>query len=117
MSLKLPNAELAYVDPVKVTGYLLSFSHPRGKSKADFFSRFGFHRDRWEVLAEALRTHASRHRVADTVDTVNGIRYTVDGRLDTPDGRNPFVRVVWVVEDLSTIPRLITAYPLRRSNV
>jgi len=114
---KLPNAEQAYIDPVKVTGYLLSFDHPRGRSKADFFSRFGFHRDRWEVLAEALRIHASRHRVANTVDSVNGIRYTVDGRLDTPDGRNPSVRAVWVVEDLSAYPRFITAYPLRRSNV
>lgn len=117
MTLKLPNAELAYVDPLKVTGYLLSLDHPQGKSKADFFSRFGFHRDRWEVLAEALLTHASRHRVVSTVDTDNGIRYTVDGRLDTPDGRNPFVRAVWGVEKPGTAPRLITAYPLRRSNV
>ena len=39
---KLPNAEQAIVESRKITHYLLSETHPDGKSKENFFSRFGF---------------------------------------------------------------------------
>jgi hypothetical protein len=38
----LPNSHVAVVDELKIRGYLLSFTHPIGRSKAAFFVRFGF---------------------------------------------------------------------------
>ncbi|HET7463069.1 MAG TPA: DUF4926 domain-containing protein [Longimicrobium sp.] len=45
--MKLPNAERAFVDPVKVRDYLLNPYHPVGCSKAYFFAALGFARRRW----------------------------------------------------------------------
>jgi hypothetical protein len=109
---KLPNAELAIVDPEKVTDYLLNSTHRFGASKARFFMAFGFELSEWERLAEALREHAREHEVARTRETPFGPRYEVDGPLPVPDGRSPFVRTVWQMDHGEIAPRLITAYPL-----
>lgn len=110
--MRLPNAEHACVDREKLTDYLLCASHPDGGSKAEFFARFGFRVEDWEVLAEALRRHGAHCDVVNTVDSAYGTRYAVDGPLETPDGRNPLVRTVWIIEKGSAGPRLITAHPL-----
>ena len=113
----LPNAEQAVVERSKVTEYLLSPDHPDGRSKADFFARFGFRRQEWKVLAEALRAHGAAYPVARAVASIWGTRYSIDGELDCPDGRRPSVRTVWIVETLEATedgeaPRLITAHPI-----
>ena len=66
---------------VKKPEYLLSFSHPDGDSKAEFFSRFGFRLDEWEVLARALRKHGRENVVSVSVESAHGTRHSVDGRL------------------------------------
>ena len=109
--MKLPNADQAFVDREKVTEYLLSTSHPDGAGKAKFFGRFGFRIENWEILAESLRKHGVCHPVVKTVAFAYGTRYTVEGNIETPDGRNPSVRTVWIIEVGSVRPRLITAYP------
>lgn len=96
--MKLPNADQAQVDREKITGYLLSGTHPDGSSKAAFFKRFGFRAGEWEVLAAALRKHSVSHAVVKTVESEHGVRYTVEGAIETPDGRNPRIRTVWVIE-------------------
>jgi hypothetical protein len=109
---KLPNAEQARVDREKITEYVFSETHPRGRSKAEFFSRFGFRIVEWETLAEALRNHGASNPVTRVVPSAYGVRYTVDGPIETPDGRNPRVRTVWMVDEGGTTPRLVTAYPI-----
>jgi len=101
---------LAQLDPVG-TDYLVSPSHPDDRSEATFFMRFGFNAQDWEVLADALRAIALRNPVAVVEDSAHGTRYTVEGPLQTPDGRSPLVRTVWIVEPGSA-PRLVTAHPL-----
>ena len=32
------------------------------------------------------------------VESEYGTRYSVDGLLETPDSRNPYVRTVWIIE-------------------
>lgn len=64
------------------------------------------------MLDQALRRHAADHEIAKTEETPFGTRYVVEGPLQSPDGCNPMVRVVWFVERGETIPRLTTAYPL-----
>jgi hypothetical protein len=41
-----------------------------------------------------------------------GMRYVIEGLLCTPDGRNPVVRTVWILDDEAKVPRLVTAYPI-----
>ena len=113
MQLWLPNAHLARVDQEKITDYLLSSVNPRGRAKAGFFLSFGFSVARWEELGEALRRHAASHEVARVVETAYGLRYHVDGEIETPDGRNPLVRTVWQIDLGRDYPRFITAHPYR----
>ena len=94
--------------------YLLSADHPDGRSKSVFFSIFGFRAERWEVLARELRAHGANGDVTGIAASDHGTRYAVDGVLQTPDGRNPRVRTVWIVENERAAPRLITAHPSRR---
>lgn len=110
--MKVPNPELLAVEREKVVNYLLNLTHRVGGPKAVFFYRFGFRSVEWEVLAEALKIHGRQCDVRGRLESVHGIRYEVDGVLDTPDGRQPIVRTVRQIDEGSAAPRLITAYPL-----
>lgn len=110
--MKLPNAGEGVVPAEKIIGYLLSFSHPDGRGKAQFFARFGFSVENWQVLASALLDHAARNEVARVENSSFGTRYMVEGIMETPDGRKPVVRSAWFIEHGSRTPRFVTAYPL-----
>ena len=109
--MRLPNAEQDRDAPEKTQGYLLSTEHEDGKDKAGFFLRFGFTREQWQVFADALRAHAVAHEVTSIRETPHGMKYVVDGVLETPDGRNPSVWTVWMLSADSEAPRFLTAYP------
>ena len=109
--MKVPNLEEAEVPRRKIEGYLLSFTHPTGRSKAEFLSRFGFSADSWELLADALVRHAGAYEAGKVEESAFGTKYTVDGALEAPDGRRPVVRAVWFVERGGTSPRFVTAHP------
>ena len=110
--MKLPNNNQALVPRTKVLDYLLSAAHPVGRHKAVFFTRFGFTADDWSALASALMQHAADHDTAFTDESPFGTRYTVEGELDTPDGRTPIIRTVWFIETGEETPRFVTAYPV-----
>ena len=112
--MEIPNAQSAHVARAKVIEYLLSELNPEGRDKARFFLRFGFSSDRWDEFAEALKSHAISHNTSHAVESPYGTRYWVDGELETPDGRNPQIRTVWQIDTASSVPRLLTAYPLKR---
>ena len=77
-----------------------------------FFTRFGFKVDDWQVLADTLKAVGISNPVTAVVQSSHGTRYTVDGPMQSPDGRMPRVRTVWIVESERLGPRLITAHPL-----
>lgn len=108
----LPHADQTIVEPEKILDYLLSPDHPKGRPKAAFFESFGFGRANWEVLKSALVKHATTHEVARTVQSPYGLRYIIEGGIETPDGRNPKIRTIWLASNEQPLPRLITAYPL-----
>jgi len=110
-TVRLPNADEAVVADEKIARYLLSPAHPTGRHKATFFRRFGFTADRPEEFMAALREHARQNEVARSDDTPFGTRYTAEGPLRAPDGRDPWVQTVWFVERGARLPRLVTAYP------
>lgn len=114
---KLPNADRAIVAESKVVRYLLSADHPDGRSKATFFADFGFRAQQWGAFAKALLDHGSSGDVAAVSTSGYGTRYSVDGAIETPDGRDPRIRTVWITDSADAAPRLITAHPLRRHHV
>ena len=69
--MKLPNHESAILPREKIRDYLLSTTHPDGRHKAAFFLRFGFNRDSWQTLGEALLRHAALHDVVKTETTAS----------------------------------------------
>lgn len=96
-------------------GYLLNDAHPYGAAKARLFEQFGFSKTLWEALAEALREHGRTHAVASISVSKYRERFEVEGELTCPNGRRPWIRTVWQIDEGSIAPRLITAYPLPRS--
>ncbi len=111
--MKLPSRERARIPRRKIIEYLLSPTHRDGKSKAAFFTRFGFSIDKWEELAEAVLRHAAENEVSVVEQSPFGVRYVIDGIIHAPDGREPRVRSVWFIGDDEEIPRFATAYPLK----
>ena len=109
--MKLPEAEHAIISERKVVEYLLNEWHPVGCSKAIYFQAFGFHSTDWEEFAQSLRLHAVRENVVRTSVSDYGVVYRVEGPLETPDGRSPWVCSVWIIENPGDFPQLITAYP------
>lgn len=112
--MKLPNAEQAIVASRKITHYLLDPTNPDGADKADFFLSFGFHPERWEVFAVALKAHGINYEVREIRETDRDIRYGIVGAIETPDGRNPRIKTVWQIMRNDAVPRFITAHPYRR---
>lgn len=110
----LPNAHIALVDERKITLYLLSDSHPAGRSKATFFRQFGFRASAWQVLRDALISHLQTGHITSVSETEFGKKYIIDGALMTPAGQKPHIRAIWFVATGSAAPRLVTAYPAER---
>ena len=108
----LPRANEAFIDPAKITRYLLALGHPKGRSNAAFFMSIGFQLADWEALRDALLRHGLSNRVAFVQRTRFGMLYSVEGEMPSPDGRMPTVRSVWVILSEPAPPRFVTAYPL-----
>ena len=110
----LPGALKADIPKAKIVDYLLSQTHPSGRTKAAFFTKHGFTADKWQELADALRQQASAGEVMAKERTLHGIRYVVDGLLVANDGASLNVRSVWFIRKGDSLPSFATAHPLRR---
>ena len=113
---KLPNCSQAFISRSKIEDYLLNPSHCEGKSKAMFFSKFGYSLANSSAFYQSLRDLACESLIIQIEQRPPfGIRITTEGPLRTPDARNPLVRVGWFFDqnDPKNIPRLITVIPVR----
>ena len=63
----------------------------------------------------SLRAHGRTHEVTAIVESRFGTRHIVEGELVSPDGRNPLMRTLWILEKGEAAPRLVTAYPLQEA--
>lgn len=83
-----------YIDPRKISDYLLNLEHPDGGSKAAQLIAAGFRRERpQELYIEILRLVATYDCVPDP-DSIMGDEYLVLGPLFGP-GRIIHVKTVW----------------------
>jgi hypothetical protein len=110
--MKLPGREKAYVPPRKLVDYLLSASHPVGRSKAKFFRAVGFDEMNAGALERGLVDIARSEDVTEVERTRHGIKYAVEGVLQTPAGGSKRIRTVWIIETGQESPRFVTAYPV-----
>ena len=110
--MKLPNCEQAYIPPAKLTNYLLSMTHSTGTSKVKFFRALGFDESNTNLLAHGLITLAQTADVIDVESSVHGVKYVIEGEIQTPVGRAIQVRTIWIIDVGQDRPRFVTAYPL-----
>ncbi len=111
LPVKLPHGDDAIVPLRKLTAYLLSESHPVGSSKAVFLRSLGYSDDSVRLLEKGLLAIAQNGEVVEDVSTPHGIKYVVDGEIETPRGGIAFMRTVWIIESDQERPRFVTAYP------
>lgn len=104
----MPGAERAFVEDSKL-GYLL-----RSEEKGGFFGALGFTVEEHDLLRKALLDHARGEEVSRIVETKFGVKYVLEGTLESPDGREPEVRSVWISDSGDDRPWFLTAYPHRR---
>lgn len=95
----------------KIIDYLLNEKHPQGKAKAKFFQERGFSRNNWRLLHDSLARHPETARLVN-IDRGGrfGEKRSYDCAIQSPDGRNPCIRTVWM-EIGPGQWTLITAYP------
>ncbi len=109
--MRLPNGERAFIPSEKLTGYLLSETHPTGQSKARFFRALGFTALNADQLAVQLLAIARTADNAIASRSPHGEKYSVVGVITSSDGRRALVQTVWIIEQSDERPRFVTAYP------
>jgi hypothetical protein len=109
--MQLPHRLQAYIPSEKLSAYLLSETHAVGKAKATFFRALGFNETNMHVLEHGLLSLARSAPVQEVVPSPHGVKYVIEGILETASGTAPRIRTVWILETGETNPRFVTAYP------
>lgn len=110
--MQLPNREKAYISISKLKDYLLSETHSVGKSKAKFLRTTGFNEMNINLLKEGLIAIAHSGDVEDVISSPHGVKYIIDGLIQTPAGGSIKMRTVWIIDKGLERPRFVTAYPV-----
>jgi hypothetical protein len=110
----LRNAALAVIPVEKLTRYFLYPESPDGASKARVFkAALGFSLANHSALALAIRQVILAHEAAFLGLTPHGELWRVDLPITGPSG-TALVRTGWFYQRGSDVPKLTTAYVLRR---
>lgn len=108
--MKIPNADRAVVDIVKLRDYCLNKRHPRGKHKAWLFeSILGLTdvdaKELQDTLLEVVRTHSAVEGKHDQY----GKRYVIDFTMIKTT-----VRSSWIMRSSEDFPCLTSCYVLKK---
>ena len=112
---RLPRHEEAVIPAAKLRDYLLSSSHPDGRSKALFLAKLGYSPKRWKDLEQELRRLIACNRVRALSLSPYGQKYMVSGTIRGPWGRSARIVTIWIVIYSGGPPRFVTAYPASRT--
>lgn len=110
--MKLPNSKNAYVPKEKLLGYLLSETHPVGKSKAKFFRKLGFDETNVDKFERSLLSIARTKDVEERKEIPYGVNYIIKGLIKLPNRKAASIKTVWFVESGQARPRFVTAIPV-----
>jgi len=111
---RLPNSDRAYVYSSKLTGYLLSETHPIGQWKSKVFRRLGFSEENIAILEQEIISIAQSGNVIQSIVSEFGTKYVIDGELKGRHSESMRIRTIWIVERREEAPRFVTAYPLQK---
>lgn len=111
--MQLPNRTNAFIQPSKLTEYLLLETHPTGGAKAKFFRWLGFNETNLELFENELLSVARTSPVQEVIETVHGSKHVIIGSISTPIGRSVTILTVWIIDSGKTAPRLVTARPYK----
>lgn len=89
---------------------LLSRSHPEGRTKARFFTRLGYGRDQWHLLASDLRRLAEDVEATEAGTTEYGTKFEIRDQIEGPSGEERVV-TIWIILVDEDFPRFVTACP------
>lgn len=110
MSMRLPNRKNAIIRREKLIGYLLSLTDKDGRPKAEYFRKIGFNEANLKEFERALLTVVENNEVKTIEKYDFGVKYAVEGLMDSPSGKRVMVRTVWSIDRGEKAPRLVTAY-------
>ena len=110
--MKLPFGKKARIPKEKITGYIPSETHSKGKIKAKFFRHYGFDESNVTLLEKSLIKIASTQETSNIVESDHGTKYVIKGKIKTPSGKIIQVRTIWIIEPNQEVPRFVTAYPV-----
>lgn len=110
--MKLLNREQAYIPLLKLKDYLLSETHSVGKSKAKLLRMWGFNEMKVDLLKRGLLAIVGSEDVKEMISSPHGVKYIIDGSLQTPVGGFIKMRTVWIIDKDQKRPRFVTAYPV-----
>lgn len=105
--------EDAVIPAAKLRDYLLSTTHPDGRSKARFLAQLGYFSDEWQRLEGDLRSQLAQDAQPGRPSQY-GQKYEILGRLTGPNGARAWIRTVWIVLTGETRARLVTLIPEER---
>lgn len=109
--MRIPNANRAIIEPMKLHGYLLARDHSIGRFKSVFFNALGYSADGWRQLEADLRRQHLPHDATLEGRTQYGQKYSIRAPLVGPSGRSAEVVSAWIVRTGEEFPRFVTAYP------
>lgn len=109
--MKLPNRENVYIPSSKLKDYLLSETHAVGRSKAKLLRSLGFDDANVELLERGLVAIAQTQEVSAESSSPHGVKYIIEGPLQTPSGKTVKLRTVWIIDKGHDQPRFVTAIP------
>jgi hypothetical protein len=112
--MKLPNAERAIVDIIKLRDYCLNKRHPRGKHKARLFEIIlDLTDDDAEELQNTLLEIVQTHNAIEGKQDQYGKRYIIDFTMSRA-ARQATIRSSWIIRSNEDFPRLTSCYVLKR---
>lgn len=83
-----------------------------GKSKAKLFRSVGYNELNVSLLKEGLLAIARTEEILDTQSSEHGVKYVVEGLLQTPAGGTLKICTIWIIDKGQDRPRFVTAYPV-----
>jgi hypothetical protein len=114
--MKLPNAEKAFIDIEKLSGYCLNPNHDQGKHKARLFSSIsGLTENDAERLKKKLLKVAADYEAEPDGEDQYGKRYIIDFRMKTIKGQAT-VHTSWILRKNENFVRLTSCYILKKKD-
>ncbi|MDQ3019775.1 MAG: hypothetical protein M3R36_04280 [Bacteroidota bacterium] len=108
--MKLPFLDSIVIEESKLTNYILNANHPDGGVKAKFLIKRRFDKD---SIKTALINQAKNEEVKEVKKSEFGIKYIIESKINSPDGKTFFLRSVWIVYLNEKFVKFITAYQIK----